>query len=98
MSGFPPVTKHQAFRDLGSTECACGKHKARMMSHCRACYFALPPKMRRALYDTHDDYVGPYNASLEFLGHESPSAREDRAHAAAIASGVVTGEAREAQR
>jgi hypothetical protein len=59
-----------------------------MMSHCRACYFRLPPKMRRALYSTHDDYVGPYNESLEFLGHESPSAREDRIEAAAIREGT----------
>ncbi|HEX4084342.1 MAG TPA: hypothetical protein VHY22_05490 [Chthoniobacteraceae bacterium] len=82
------VTKHQAFRDLALTTCACGAAKKRMMSHCRACYFKLPRAMRQALYNTHDDYITPYNESLKFLGLESPSAREDRRHAAAIREGV----------
>jgi hypothetical protein len=88
MSTFPPVTKHQAFRDLGILKCSCGSKKARMMSHCRTCYFKLPAKLRSALYSTHDDYVGPYNQTLTFLGHESPSAREDRLAAEAANAGM----------
>ena len=58
------------------------------MSHCSRCYFALPVKMRNALYNTHDDYITPYNESLKYLGHESPSARADRLHAEAIRHGM----------
>ena len=84
---FPPATKHQAFRDLAGCVCACGSPKRRHMSHCSRCYFRLPKPMRSALYDTHDDYIAPYNASLEYLGHESPAAREDRLRAEAIKAG-----------
>jgi hypothetical protein len=88
MTTHPPVTKRQAFNDLRLTECACGARKGCMMSHCRACYFKLPKPMRQALYSTHDDYVTPYNNSLQFLGLESPSAREDRIRDAAIREGI----------
>lgn len=81
-------TKHQAFRDLASTVCACGGKKQYHMSFCSRCYYSLPKPLRAALYDTHDDYVGPYNRALQDLGLESPSAREDQLRADAIREGV----------
>lgn len=54
---------------LGSSTCgACGGPKKPKMSHCRKCYYALPPSMRQALYQGFGaGYEEAYEASLEFL-------------------------------
>jgi hypothetical protein len=59
----------EILESLGSTVCgACGKSKRPKMSHCRACYYALPPKMRSALYQGFGDgYEEAYEQSLDFL-------------------------------
>lgn len=58
---------------LGDTRCrSCGGSKKPKMSHCRKCYFALPPNMRHALYNGFGDgYEEAYEASLEFLAARS---------------------------
>lgn len=40
----------QAYEALMSAACICGAEKQPKMSHCRACYYALRPAQRRALY------------------------------------------------
>lgn len=53
---------------LGSGICACGAKKRPKKSHCRRCYFALPPQMRQALYQRFGEgYEEAYEASLELL-------------------------------
>jgi hypothetical protein len=37
-------------RELAGTTCRCGKTKRARETFCRACYHALPPPLRRALY------------------------------------------------
>lgn len=39
-----------AYEHLCGTTCICGEPKKSMMSHCRACYFALPSEERVTLY------------------------------------------------
>jgi hypothetical protein len=54
---------------LGSTTCeACGGKKSRGKSHCRDCYFLLPPRLRNALYRRFGEgYEEAYEESLKFL-------------------------------
>ena len=54
---------------LSSSVCeSCGNPKSPRKSHCRACYFALPPRMRSALYRSFGHgYEEAYEASLGFL-------------------------------
>ena len=40
----------ELIRKLRGTECVCGGSKQARMSHCRKCYWALPPEMRQAMY------------------------------------------------
>lgn len=56
----------EILESLGSETCgACGKAKAPKMSHCRACYFALPTIMRKALYRPFGEgYEEAYEESL----------------------------------
>jgi hypothetical protein len=58
---------------LSSTTCGgCGKTKKAKMSHCRTCYYALPPKMRSALYQGFGcGYEEAYEASLQFLSERA---------------------------
>lgn len=53
---------------LKGKACFCGAYKRPMMSHCRKCYYALPPEMRRALYQRFGQgYEAAFRASLKFL-------------------------------
>lgn len=38
-------------RELNGEACLCGRAKKKMHSFCYRCYTALPPEMRRDLYD-----------------------------------------------
>lgn len=59
----------EILRGLGSTTCeGCKGAKKAKMSHCRPCYYALPPKMRQTLYKRFGDgYEEAYEASLRYL-------------------------------
>lgn len=59
----------EILHNLGSTKCeGCGKSKREKMSHCQTCYYALPPKMRSALYKGFGGgYEKAYETSLLFL-------------------------------
>jgi len=63
------LTDQQMLDDLAGTKCrGCGGTKGRRMSHCRACYFKLPKKMRNDLYKRFDSgYQEAYIESLKFL-------------------------------
>lgn len=53
---------------LGATKCVCGNKKKRGMSHCRTCYFSLPPEIRKALYNrVGQGYEEAFTASVERL-------------------------------
>jgi len=54
---------------LSGTECfSCGSRKGAKMSHCRPCYFALPPEMRKNLYNrVGSGYEEAFKESLIFL-------------------------------
>ncbi|MCA1591819.1 MAG: hypothetical protein LC754_04025 [Acidobacteria bacterium] len=69
MSDISRERRLEILHSLGSTTCAaCGKSKRPKMSHCRACYYALPPKMRSALYQGFGDgYEEAFEDSLKFL-------------------------------
>lgn len=58
---------------LGSTVCGgYGGAKGYKKSHCRKCYFALPPNMRSALYQGFGGgYEEAYEESLRFLNEET---------------------------
>jgi hypothetical protein len=59
----------EILESLGSTVCGgCGGTKRAKMSHCRACYLALPPRMRGALYQGFGNgYEEAYEESLQYL-------------------------------
>jgi hypothetical protein len=69
MSDISRERRLEILESLGSTKCeGCGKAKKYKMSHCRACYFKLPPRLRKALYQGFGDgYEEAYEESLEFL-------------------------------
>lgn len=64
----------EILESLRSTACGpCGGTKRSMMSHCRRCYYALPPQKRQALYKRFGrGYEEAYEDSLRYL----ESARE----------------------
>ncbi len=68
------ISKQEAFDDLTGTVCkGCGGPKKSMMSHCRRCYFSLPPKLRKALYKwIGSGYEEAYTESLAMLKGERP--------------------------
>jgi hypothetical protein len=70
----------EILRSLGSTECGgCQGTKKPKMSHCRTCYFDLPPRMRKALYqDFGDGYEEAYEASLGYLKELKETAAKRR--------------------
>ncbi|PYS52423.1 MAG: hypothetical protein DMF68_01560 [Acidobacteria bacterium] len=61
--------RSEILQNLGSTDClGCGGKKRVGMSHCRGCYFALPQKMRGALYKrSGKGYEEAFEESLVFL-------------------------------
>jgi hypothetical protein len=61
--------RFEILRGLDSTTCeVCGKTKRRWMSHCRSCYYRLPPKMRSALYRPYGEgYEEAFEDSLRYL-------------------------------
>jgi hypothetical protein len=83
------ISRQHALDDLGGTTCACGRGKARGMSHCRQCYFKLPKPMRDALYQrVGHGYEEAYQASLDRLGLQSPSAFVEATAKAALSAGA----------
>jgi hypothetical protein len=69
MSDITRERRLEILQSLGSPDCGgCGGKKAPKMSHCRKCYYALPPKMRHDLYQGFGaGYEEAYQTSLEFL-------------------------------
>lgn len=68
VGGSKTMETRQALDDLLSTNCQCGKSKASRKSHCRTCYFKLPPAMRSALYrKIREGYEEAYAESLAYL-------------------------------
>lgn len=64
----PELTEREIFNSFISTVCQCGKPKKSRMSHCRACYHALPPEAKKALYQRFGQgYEEAYRKSLEIL-------------------------------
>lgn len=59
----------EILQSLGGTVCeGCGGKKQPRKSHCRQCYYALPPKIRTALYIKFGDgYEEAFEESLEYL-------------------------------
>jgi len=56
-------------RILDCDRCICGKKKGERMSHCRKCYFSLPPENRQALYRKFNNgYQEAYLESIKILG------------------------------
>lgn len=63
------MTTKEILESFEGKTCVCGKYKQSRMSHCRSCYFKLPPEMRKALYKRfYEGYQEAFNRSLEFLG------------------------------
>ncbi len=44
------ATQHRLLNELLGTVCQCGKTKFRKQSFCRACYYSLSRRQRKALY------------------------------------------------
>ena len=44
------MNDQQILRSLAGTVCVCGATKVERRSHCRKCYYSLPPDKRQALY------------------------------------------------
>jgi len=63
------MTDNQMLDSLTGTKCeSCGGGKQSMRSHCRKCYYTLPPEMRRALYRRfYEGYQLAFLNSLDYL-------------------------------
>lgn len=62
------MTDKEMLEILTGNKCHCGRSKGLMKSHCKGCYYALPPEMRKALYrGFFDGYQEAFLASLEYL-------------------------------
>lgn len=63
------LTDGQIRGSLGAIDClGCGDKKQRRKSHCRACYFALPPELRSALYQKFGEgYEEAFRESIDYL-------------------------------
>jgi hypothetical protein len=61
--------KKSTLADFLGTKCSgCGGAKRSRMSHCRRCYYWLPPTMRQALYRRFGQgYEEAFTASVEYL-------------------------------
>lgn len=68
----PPETLDQiALRELKALTCACGRKKQFKHSFCKQCYYALPAKMREALYTPFvKGYAAVYAKCKEWLKQE----------------------------
>jgi len=54
--------------ELAGAECACGSPKIPRQSFCRACYYLLPPRLRRPLYKRiGEGYEQAYDEAAAFL-------------------------------
>lgn len=64
-------------RELRGEHCApCGGPKKSRQTFCRACYFRLPPALRKALYTPlGDGYERHYEAARKFLDVTSKGGR-----------------------
>jgi hypothetical protein len=68
MSEIGTQRRFEILAVLKGTLCWCRSAKQVMRSHCRRCYFALPPAMRQALYSPFGNgYEEAYEASVKFL-------------------------------
>ena len=62
------MTRRECLLALVSKQCHCGSPKASGKSHCRTCYFRLPPQLQKSLYRRlGEGYEEAYNESLEVL-------------------------------
>lgn len=66
--------KQTILEDFLGTKCSgCGGKKKPKMSHCRNCYYALPPPMRLALYRRFGaGYEQAFEESTKFLAARKP--------------------------
>lgn len=66
------ITDREIVESFSSQKCmACGKRKGKAMSHCKRCYYLLPPEMRSALYNRFGQgYEQAFRASIEYLGEK----------------------------
>lgn len=54
--------------ELRGTTCRCRANKKRGQTFCKACYYALPTKLRRALYRrVGEGYEEAYAEAVNFL-------------------------------
>jgi len=62
------MTRRECLMALVSKQCQCSAPKASGRSHCRTCYFRLPPPLRKALYRRlGEGYEEAYTESLAVL-------------------------------
>lgn len=62
------MNRRECLLALISKQCQCGAPKASGRSHCRTCYFRLPPFMRKNLYKRlGEGYEQAYTESLAVL-------------------------------
>lgn len=63
------MTVHDLVGELASTTCRCGRTKRRRQTFCFACFHALPPPLRAALYRRiGEGYEEAYAAAVAHLG------------------------------
>jgi hypothetical protein len=61
-----------AVKELQSETCYCGAKKRGMQTFCRKDYYALPPKMRQALYNRiGEGYEEAYQEARKYLFEKS---------------------------
>lgn len=76
-------SSHDLIAELKGTLCRCGQQKLNGNTFCKSCYFGLPPKLRRALYNrVGEGYEKAYAEACEFLGFELEP-EKPRTHSAA---------------
>lgn len=69
----------KALTDLRSGVCRCQKPKKPNESLCKACYYALPPALRKALYKPlRQGYVEAFNDASSFLDAMESTERAQR--------------------
>lgn len=74
MSDISTQRRFEILGALKGTLCVCGEPKKVMTSHCRKCYYALPPAMRAALYRRFGGgYEEAYEESVSFLQERKAS-------------------------
>lgn len=71
--------RQSALDALLSSECLCGSPKVKNQSFCRACYFALPGKLRQDLYKPlSDGYAEVWDEAKTYLLAETNRCRQGR--------------------